>query len=166
MRTYSVFEPPIQPGVPGAASVERRADGYVFVRHGWSLAALVLPIVWMLVRRLWWVLLVYVVASIALQVLSLAASPIVSVALAIALALMVMTEAGQLKLESMAAKGYAEVAVIQADNQTEAERQFFGHWLKEQSLSMEAPSQERTLRPAVLRPQSTTPPALPGLPSR
>lgn len=155
MKTFSVFEPPVLPGSP----VED-AQSLVFVRHGWSLAALLIPMVWMLARRLWWVLLAYVILIIAVQVLSYAISPVITAGLSVALALAVMVEAGQLRLESMAAKGYREIAVIDAKNQRDAEHQFFTHWLADRHQRPIANSQG-----VVRRPSSATPPALPGLPS-
>jgi hypothetical protein len=83
------------------------------------------PLIWMVVRRLWWVLLGYVVLCIAIQVAVLLCRAWVTAGLSVALALIVMIEAGQLRLESMAAKGYREIAVIEAPNQKEAERIFF-----------------------------------------
>lgn len=168
MKTYSVFEPTVRPGSP----VED-AQSLVFVRHGWSLAALFVPMVWMLMRRLWWVLLTYVVLIIAIQVLSYAISPVYTAGLSVALALVIMIEAGQLRLESMAAKGYREIAVINAKNQADAEHQFFTHWLNNPSGTVparapEPPAGSHTQpKPtsAVLRPSSAKPPALPGLPS-
>lgn len=155
MKTFSVFEPPVLPGSP----VED-AESLVFVRHGWSLAALLIPMVWMLARRLWWVLLAYLVLVIAIQVASFAMSPVYTTGLSIIVALVVMVEAGQLRLESMLAKGYREIAVIDAKNQREAENMFFSHWLHDHS-SRPAPTEQR----AILRPSSARPPALPGLPS-
>ncbi len=160
MRTYSVFAPPVMPG-----TLEDDAQSLVFIRHGWSLAALFVPLIWMIVRRLWWVLLGYVVLCIAIQLASFAVPTWVIIGLSVALALIIMIEAGQLRLESMAAKGFREIAVIEAPNQKEAERIFFRHWVAEQDG---APSQ-RSLSPAqatrgpLHRPSSATPPALPGL---
>lgn len=141
------------------------AESLVFVRHGWSLAALLIPMVWMLARRLWWVLLAYVVLVIGIQVLSYAISPVITAGLSVALALIVMVEAGQLRLEAMVAKGYREVAVIDAKNQHDAEHQYFTHWLAA-PLGEAARSSSSSLAPrgAVLRPSSAKPPALPGLP--
>jgi hypothetical protein len=155
MKTFSVFEPPVLPGSP----VED-AESLVFVRHGWSLAALLIPMVWMLVRRVWWVLFAYLVLVVAIQLLSYAISPVVTAGLSVAVALIIMVEAGQLRLESMHIKGYREIAVIDARNQNEAEHLFFSHWLADQTDRAVAPTSG-----AVRRPLSATPPALPGLPS-
>ncbi len=156
MRTYSVFEPPVLPG-----TLEDDAQSLVFVRHGWSLAALVFPLIWMAVRRLWWVLLAYVIIIAAIQVLSFAVPTVVTGGLSMALAIIIMLEAGQLRLESMAVKGYREIAVLEARTQRDAEQKFFAEWLAERNAI--AASQEE--RAHVLRPTSATPPALPGLPS-
>ena len=156
MKLYSVFEPPLSNGTR-----EERAEKLVFVRHGWSLAALLIAPIWMLIRRLWIVLLLYLVVGGAIQVLGLVLAPWLAGALSIALALVIMVEAGQLRLETMAGKGYREIAVIEAPNQREAERRFFSTWLADPTPQPSAsPAQQRT----VLRPASSRPPALPGLP--
>ena len=155
MRTYSVFEPPVLPGTP-----EEDAQSLVFVRHGWSLAALFVPLIWMLFRRLWWVLLAYIVLVIAIQVASYSVPSLFTAGLSVALAIVIMLEAGQLRLESMAAKGYREIAVVEARNQTEAERIFFTRWLAEHGEARPA----RRASTGMQRPTSAKPPALPGLP--
>lgn len=156
MKTFSVFEPPVLPGSP----VED-AESLVFVRHGWSLAALLIPLVWMLVRRLWWVLLAYLVLVIGIQVLGYAVSPVITAGLSVALALIVMVEAGQLRLETMRARGYREIAVLDARNLEEAEHLFFSHWLSQHRPRTASAAPHTPMR----RPASATPPALPGLPS-
>ena len=55
MPTYTVYEPPLREGEI-AADPER----FVFVRDGFYLWAFLIPPLWLLVRRLWLVLLFYV----------------------------------------------------------------------------------------------------------
>lgn len=154
MKTFSVFEPPVLPG-----TLEDDAQSLVFVRHGWSLAALLIPLVWMAMRRMWWVLLAYVVLVIAVQLVGLVLAPLVTVMASVALAIIIMLEAGQLRLETMAAKGYREVAVLQAKNLREAENIYFAQWADVRETASQAVA-ERT---PVYRPSSATPPALPGM---
>lgn len=156
MRTYSVFAPPNMAG-----TVEEDAQSLVFVRHGWSLAALFVPLIWMLVRRLWWVLLAYLLVVIGIQVLSFAASELVTTGLSVAVAIIVFVEAGQLRLESMAAKGYREIAVLEARNRDEAERVFFTQWLADRDAVQPAVPSHSSGGP-LHRPSSAAPPALPG----
>lgn len=161
MRTYSVFEPPILPGSPEEDALSLR-----FVRHGWSLAALFFPVIWMAVRRLWWVLLAYVLLVIAIQVLSYGVPSLVTGGLSAALALIIMLEAGQLRLESMAAKGYREIAIVEGKNQKEAEQRFFTIWVHERTAGgvSHATSDRMTQsRSPVLRPDSTQSPAIAGM---
>lgn len=160
MKTFSVFEPPVLPGSP----VED-AQNLVFVRHGWSLAALLIPVVWMLARRLWWVLLAYLVLVIAIQVASFAISPVYTAGLSVVVALVVMVEAGQLRLESMLAKGYREVAVIDAKNLADAEHHYFTHWLIEHHARLAARPASAAPHTPVRRPASASHSAVPGLPS-
>lgn len=159
MRTYSVFAPPTMAG-----TTEENAQSLVFVRHGWSLAALFVPLIWMIVRRLWWALLGYVLLVVGIQLLSFSVSPLFTAGLSVALALVIMIEAGQLRLEGMALKGYREFAVLEARNQKAAEHLFFTHWLADQDAVPPTAQGEPLNRP-LHRPQSAKPPALPGLPS-
>lgn len=159
MRTYSVFAPPMMAG-----TVEEDAQSLVFVRHGWSLAALFVPLIWMLVRRLWWVLLAYLVVVIGIQVLSLAVSELVTTGLSVAVAIVVFVEAGQLRLESMAVKGYREIAVLEARNRDEAERVFFTQWVADRDAIQPVAPSPPSGRP-LHRPSSATPPTLPGFSS-
>lgn len=159
MRTYSVFVPPKMAG-----TLEEDAQSLVFVRHGWSLAALFVPLVWMIVRRLWWVLLAYVIVVVAIQLLSLAVPELVTTGLSVAVAIIVMVEAGQLRLESMAAKGFREIAVLEARNRNEAEHFFFAQWLADRD-AIETVDRPRPSRRPLHRPSSAAPPALPGFSS-
>lgn len=156
MRAFSVFEPPVLPG-----TLEEDAQSFVFVRHGWSLGALLVPLIWMVIRRLWWVLLAYVILVAAIQIASFAVPSFVTGGLSVALAIIIMLEAGQLRLESMAVKGYREIAIVDAKNQREAEQKFFTLWLAERGQTFA----EKREHGHVLRPTSAAPPALPGLPS-
>lgn len=159
MRTYSVFAPPVMAG-----TVEEDAQSLVFVRHGWSLAALFVPLIWMLVRRLWWVLLAYLVVVIGIQVLSLAVSELVTTGLSVAVAIVVFVEAGQLRLESMAVKGYREIAVLEARNRDEAERVFFTQWVADRD-AIQPVAASRPSGGPLHRPSSATPPTLSGFSS-
>lgn len=159
MRTYSVFAPPVMAG-----TVEEDAQSLVFVRHGWSLAALFVPLIWMIVRRLWWVLLAYLVVVIGIQVLSLAVSELVTTGLSVAVAIVVFVEAGQMRLESMAAKGYREIAVLEARNRDEAERVFFTQWVADRDAVQPVAASCPSAGP-LHRPSSATPPTLPGFSS-
>ncbi|MEM6383330.1 MAG: DUF2628 domain-containing protein [Pseudomonadota bacterium] len=159
MRTYSVFEPKTRPDDP-----INYADSLVFVRHGWSLAALFIPLIWMAIRRLWWAILGYVLLIVGIQLLSFTVPELATAALSVALALIIMIEAGQLRLESMALKGYREIAVLQAKNQLEAEQIFFADWLCEKRM-LGLRGKSGPSGGPVLRPSSSAPPPLPGLPS-
>jgi len=63
MPVYTVHEPPLRKGADEAAS----ADRVMFVRDGFSFWAFLFGPVWMFWRGLWLVLLLYVVATVALQ---------------------------------------------------------------------------------------------------
>ena len=62
MATYSVFEPAMQ-----RDNAARHADRYFFLRERFNFAAFLFGPLWMIWRRLWLVLLLYVVAVGALE---------------------------------------------------------------------------------------------------
>ena len=62
MQTYTVHEPPNPPD-----SRLKRADRLVFVREGFSWRAALFAPLWMLVHRMWLVLLLYLVVVAALD---------------------------------------------------------------------------------------------------
>ena len=63
MRTYTIHET----SNPVADRVDR-AEALVFVKDGFSWPAALFGPLWLIVNRLWWPLLGYAVASIALQI--------------------------------------------------------------------------------------------------
>lgn len=166
MRIYSVFTP--QDAVSGDDL--EVAERFHFVRHGVSFLALLAPIVWMVLRKLWLVLLLYILSMVAIGVLAMVVSPLFVVGVNVALALILFFEAGTILLASARMKGYQEVAVIEAANQGEAERKFFQVWLAKRNGSSRGtqPSPQSTSgapalpRQRLMRPASTMPPPLPG----
>jgi hypothetical protein len=59
VQTYTVHEPRV-----GPEDIEERAGKLVFVKEGLAFWALVAPSLWLLVNRVWWGLLAYIVLSV------------------------------------------------------------------------------------------------------
>ena len=130
MPIYTVHEPPPRKG-ESAASPER----YVFVRDGFRLWAFLLAPFWMLVNRLWLVLLGYVVlnAALALALTLLRAPGGARFAVMLALAFLVGLEAGTLKRWTL--RKWKTVGTVSADNAEAAERRFFDAWAKTRDVA-------------------------------
>ena len=70
MRTYTIHERPD----PAADRVDR-AEGLVFIKDGFSWAAALFAPLWLIVHRLWWPLLGYVVIGGGVRSSSSGSSP-------------------------------------------------------------------------------------------
>src|SRR5690349_4501046 len=122
MAVYSVFEPPLRGDLPDAA-----AERFVFVRDGFSWGAFLLGPLWMAWRRLWLVLLAYLLVMVTLSFVLrfLGASAGVETAIGIIVALLVGLEAASLRGWTLKRRGWSEAGIVIADGVELAERRFF-----------------------------------------
>jgi hypothetical protein len=131
MRTYTIHERPD----PAADRVDR-AEALVFVKDGFSWAAALFAPLWLIVHRLWWPLLGYVILSAVLQVpqllftfdqrwLGLAA---------LALNVLVGLEADSLRRWGLERLGWHTVGTVTGKTAAECERRFFDAWLPNQPI--------------------------------
>lgn len=102
------------------------ADGAVFVRDGFSVFALIFPVVWLLWHRLWFA------ALAAFSAVALAALigwrldlPGLAVAVELAVSALVAFEGPTLRRLALEEKGHVETAVIHAASREEAEIRHF-----------------------------------------
>jgi hypothetical protein len=140
MPTYTVHEPP----APAADRVDR-AESLVFVKDGFSwLAALFAPL-WLIVNRLWWPLLGYVLISAAFQLMThVAGFDQRWMGLAgLALNLLVGFEADTLRRWGLERRGWRTVGMVTGKSASECERRFFDGWLPSQPI-IAAGAQSRT----------------------
>jgi hypothetical protein len=140
MPTYTVHEPP----APAADRVDR-AESLVFVKDGFSwLAALFAPL-WLIVNRLWWPLLGYVLISAAFQLMThVAGFDQRWMGLAgLALNLLVGFEADTLRRWGLERRGWRTVGMVTGRSASECERRFFDGWLPSQPI-IAAGAQTRT----------------------
>lgn len=131
MQTYTVYEPPNPP-----ADRVDRAESLVFVKDGFSwLAALFAPL-WMLAHRLWWPLLGYIVANIALQAVQwlTGVSPDLWVLTGLALNLLVGFEAGTLRAWTLERRQWRNLGAVSGRSLEECERRFLDAWLPSQPI--------------------------------
>lgn len=115
----------IPPGSSPETIGERAAERTVFIRDGFNWAALVFTLPWLLVKRLWLVLVTYLLVGLAVELASrFVGGPMPGVAMA-ALSILFAFEANGLWRWTLERRGWQFVAVIEAQNREEAERRFF-----------------------------------------
>jgi len=129
MATYTVHEPPLKED-------EARPDParFVFVRDGFYFWAFLLSPLWMLRRRLWLVLLGYILLTIAINVgLYLGgASTAVMLAAGALVSLLIGFEAASLRRFTLARRGWSNVGIVVGDSIEAAEQRFFDTWVKDE----------------------------------
>ncbi|MCP1336480.1 DUF2628 domain-containing protein [Futiania mangrovi] len=99
----------------------------VFVRDGFAWLAFLFPAVWLLVHRLWWETLGYVVLA-GLLFAGLGAAGVAEVAMQVAFAalnLLVGFEANELLRSALGRRGWTEMGSVVARNTEEAEVRFY-----------------------------------------
>jgi hypothetical protein len=127
MPIYTVHAPPAKPGF--TPDPER----LVFVRDGFYFWAFLAAPLWMLWRRLWLVLMIYMAVLAVVQIVLhlLAASPFVSAATGLALSLLIGFEASTLRRWTLSRRRWIELGIVSAPNREAAERRFFESWLRQ-----------------------------------
>jgi Protein of unknown function (DUF2628) len=140
MAVYTVHEPPSRGSAP-------EPERFVFVRDGFSPAALLFGPLWMLRHRMWLVLLGYVAVVGALSVLlHLHGSALVDGTAWALLALLLGFEAGTLRRFTLARRGFRNIGIVVGDDLESAERRFFDSWVGKDSQgrkSANEPSEPR-----------------------
>jgi hypothetical protein len=104
-------------------------DRYAFVRDGFYFWAFLLGPLWMLWRRLWLVLAIYLVLTVAVQagLWALGVSGVVQFAVGFLIAILIGCEAGTLRRWSLRRR-WTNVGLVVAPNQEIAEHRFFESW--------------------------------------
>jgi hypothetical protein len=134
MAVYTVHEPP--PRRSATAEPER----FIFVRDGFSLAALLFGPLWMLRHRMWLALLGYVVVVVALAaLLHLHGSAAVDGPVWVLLAFLLGFEAATLRRFTLGRRGYRNIGLVVGDDLELAERRFFDSWTNRSSAGESSP---------------------------
>lgn len=125
MPTYTVHQPPAKNG----AAVDPQR--FVFVRDGFHFWAFLLTLPWLIYRRLWLVLLCYVLVTGAFSVVFfvLRTSGAVEAAVGLLIGLFFGLEAATLRRWTYRRRGWSNIGVVVADDYEDAERRFFGEWV-------------------------------------
>jgi hypothetical protein len=99
----------------------------VFVRDGFHVWAFLLGFIWLIWRRLWLVLLGYVVVQIAAEVVLrfTHASGFAHFVVMLVIALFLGSEAGSLRRWTLSRRKWQQIGLVAADDEEAAERRFF-----------------------------------------
>jgi len=146
MAVYTVHEPPPRKGETVAAP-----ERFAFVRDGFYVWAFLLAPLWMLVHRLWLVLLGYVVLTTVLSVgVTFAGLPSGARGVVwLLIHILVGFEAGSLRRWTLTRRRWKSLGVVVGDDLESAERRFFAAWVDKRP--------EPTVSAAVPPPAPTAP---------
>ncbi len=125
MATYTVHEPP-----RGTSRLDRAAR-MAFVRDGFSWGAFLVPVIWLIWRRMWWILAIYLAAALVLVLLLDWWSPneAVQIVTGLGFALLFGFEANALRRWSLRRKNWHTAGIAVGRGRETAERDFFTRWL-------------------------------------
>ncbi|MEN6541405.1 DUF2628 domain-containing protein [Parvibaculum sp.] len=148
MRLYTVHE------MSGATA---NGDGLEFVHEGFSWTALLLGPLWLAYYRSWLAVAIYLVAALALLVVTWLAGlgPESGSVCFLAFQFLYAGEANEIRRWSLSRRGAREIAVASGRNLIEAERDFFRRWSGPSIVSTSTPV--RTADHV-----ATLPPLMPG----
>jgi hypothetical protein len=123
MTIYTVHAPP--PGSKRAGDPTR----FAFVKEGFCWPALFFPGLWILVRRLWLVLLGFLAVSLAIGKLGESFGRPLSGAVFFLALLLFAIEANGLRRWTLERNGWRLIGVAEGGRLREAERRFFASWI-------------------------------------
>jgi hypothetical protein len=156
MLTFTVHEP----ATPAPDRMDR-AESLVFVKEGFTWSAAIFTPLWMIVNRLWWPLVGYVIAIGTLEgIRLLEVVPATWPSLvSLALHILVGFEADTLRRWSLDRRGWTMQGSVSGKSAAECERRFFDRWLPDQPVIAPAPPH----RPLPSGQPRTTTPVIGGL---
>lgn len=119
MKTFTVHTP------PPSASAQKDALDTVFVREGFAIWAFLIPLLWLIVNRMWLVFLGYAVLTGLLEGAAYLVGDIAPGIFAFLVTILFGLEANTLRRWTLDRKGYRFVAVASGRTLEEAERRYF-----------------------------------------
>jgi hypothetical protein len=157
MPTYTVHAPPLRKG-ESAPDPER----FRFVRDGFHFWAFLLAPFWLLLHRLWLVLLLYALVNgvVSVGLVLLSASAMVKFLANLLIALLVGFEAGTLERWTLMRRRWTTLGFVVGEDRETAEHRFFAEWVKRVS---EPPPLPPSPPPTVLPVRMPTGPDVIGL---
>lgn len=156
MPTYTVHEPPLRNNESAPDPVR-----FLFVRDGFYFWAFLLPPIWMLARRLWLVLVLYLIvdALIGAGLYFIGASTAVKVAVGFLICLLVGFEAGTLWRWTLARRKWKTLGTVIGEDRELAERRFFAAWQTRGSGDAATPNPPPSVQHRNATPVRRDPPA-------
>ncbi|WP_298964212.1 DUF2628 domain-containing protein [uncultured Roseibium sp.] len=151
MSTYVVMAPPEFDNLAGDPL---QSDRLAFVLDGFSALAFLFSIIWMLVHRMWLVLLGYLGIALVVELLALAVSPEATAIAAFVVSILFGFEAQALRRWSLERKGWRVVGIVDGVNRAEAELRFLhkaANQLAPETKQRDAQSTSPTSAPIVPR---------------
>ncbi|MEM8700285.1 MAG: DUF2628 domain-containing protein [Pseudomonadota bacterium] len=121
MSTYVVMAPPEFQDLAGDA---RESDRLLFVPDRFSVLAFVFSFIWMLVHRMWLVLLGYLALTLIIELLALSLGSQATGIVALTISLLFGFEAQALRRWSLERKGWRVVGIVDGASPAEAELRF------------------------------------------
>lgn len=131
MTIFTVHAPPADGAADPAA--------FVFVKDGFSWPALLIPPVWLIWHRLWLTLLIWVVAVVALSILSGFAGSDAATAVMVLFAFWFALEANGFRRWTLERRGYVLAGVVEGRRIEDAERRFFAEGAQADGDAVTAP---------------------------
>ncbi|MEP3278633.1 MAG: DUF2628 domain-containing protein [Stappiaceae bacterium] len=122
MAIYSVLVPPT------SGDALKDSGNVTFIRDGFSWGALLIPILWILWNRMWWVFLGYLAIAVALETGAYFIPGLAPGIVATCFGLLFAFEANELKRWSLERKGWHFAGVVAGSNLDECEARFFSTW--------------------------------------
>ena len=136
MVIYTVHEPPT-----ATANHLESAEELVFVKDGFSWLAALLPAIWLLWKRMWVELIVFMaVAGVIAWIFTRAGAPELGNAILLAIQIVFGFEAGALYSATLERRGWRLVGTVSGRNQEDCERRFLEVWLPTRTEIPTAPA--------------------------
>lgn len=144
MPVYTVHGP-----LADGTDMRSTTDRFVFVRDGFSFWAFVLGPVWLIYRRLWLALVVYIALSVAVAVaLSwLHAGSGTRFIVVLLIAILMGLEAASLRRWTFSRGKWRLLDVVVADDEEAAERRFFDRWTMKRTVDFDPSAVDRGAPP-------------------
>lgn len=140
----------------------------VFIKDGFSWPAFLIALPWMLYRRMWLVLIGYIVVAMAVALLLSRASDTVITIVMVLLSLLFALEANNLRRWTLERRRYSFLGVAEGRNIEEAEIRFFSEQARAAAMPVSpappAPPAPPAGRVPVVAPRAPTPPSPPAAP--
>lgn len=151
MTSFVVMAPP---DFESLAGTPEQTDRIAFVPDKFSVLAVIFSIPWMLVHRMWLVLLGYLALTLVIEVLALSLGGVAMGVAASTVAVLFGFEAQALRRWSLSRKGWRVLSVIEAAHPEDAEIRFFHG-----QADRETPEKQQDTR----RPQAPRTPIIPRI---